>query len=127
MSKPEGWKSLVEVTVPVALIMAFSSQIIIPLVDGWQMLIAGSLISTGIIILHFFQLRGPPHWAAIMLATGLGTVGLLVFANLAVNSWNDAASSDARCAKVVHAVRSGVIEADKFEAFGKIVGCRGKS
>lgn len=126
MTGPKGWKSLVEVTVPVALIMAFSSQRLMPLVDGWHMLVAGSLLSTGIIILHLSQLRGPPHWVAILLASVPIAFGLVFFYNAAEEARDSAASSDVRCAKIIHAVRSGVIEADKFEAFGKIVGCRGK-
>lgn len=126
MAGPKGWKSLVEVTVPVALIMAFSSQRLMPLVDGWHMLVAGSLLSFGIIILHLSQLRGSPHWAAILIASAPIASGLVLFQNAAEDARAVAASSDARCAKIVHAVRSGVIPADKFEAFAKIVGCRGK-
>ena len=127
MTSPKGWKSLVEVTVPVALIMAFSSQRLIPLIDGWQMLVAGSLLSTGIIVLHLSQLRGPPHWAVLTLASIPIGFGLVLFYNAARDARAGAASADARCAKVIHAVRSGVIHADKFEALGKIVGCRVKS
>ena len=126
MAGPEGWKSLAEVTVPVALIMAFSSQRLMPLVDGWHMLIAGSLLSGGIIIIHFAQLRGSPHWGAVILASVPIGIGIVIFGFVAIDARNDAASLDARCAKIVHAVRSGVIQPDKFEAYGKIVGCRGK-
>ena len=126
MAGPEGWKSLVEVTVPVALIMAFSSQRLMPLVDGWHMLVAGALLSTGIIALHLSQLRGSPHRAALTLAALPLGLGIVLFYNSADDARASAASSDARCAKIVHAVRSGIIQPDKFEAFAKIVGCRGK-
>ena len=126
MAGPKGWKSLVEVTVPVALILAFSSQRLMPLVDGWHMLVAGSLLSIGIIVLHLSQLNGSPHRGVLSLAAIPLGLGLLLFYNAAEDARAIAAASDARCAKIVHAVRSGVIKADKFEAFGKIVGCRGK-